>query len=115
MYGARYAGKPGNLQRPLVSPGSTCNQDWWANAAPSNGFYVTYGSEEVFAAEIRRWVRTLRQAAVGVRVDEEPGAVHAWLIARLFLENTQEARAKGMKDLVRAVAANVGTGTKLKV
>ena len=59
-----------------------------------------YGSEEVLGPEIRELVLTLRGAGVGVSVKEEPGGIHAWVVARVFLEGTLEGRVKGLRDLI---------------
>ena len=107
MYGRQYAGRHEELQNPLVSPGSCSDIKWWRNAAPTNGFYIAYGSEEVFGPEIRSFIKLLRRTKISTSVKEEPGAVHAWVIARLFLEETWETRVRGMKELVQAVIENI--------
>ncbi|MCJ1473186.1 hypothetical protein MMC13_001837 [Lambiella insularis] len=107
LYGSQYAHKKQLLLDPLVSPGQCRYLDWWYRAAPSNGMYVTFGSEEVLAPEARQLVFRLRKAGVGVIVREEPGLIHAWVIARLFLGNGDE-RTKGMSELAKMVALNIG-------
>ena len=107
-YAALYAGGPARLHDPQVSPGECVARGAWAAAAPEQGVYVTWGSEEVLAAETRAWVRRLRADGVPVVSREEPGAVHAWVIASLFLEDERERRIFGMRELAEAIARNVG-------
>lgn len=106
FYAREYANTAKNLENPLVSPGCCVELDWWKIASPVHGFYLTYGSEEVLAPEIRAFAKLLRAAGVGVRVKEEPGAVHAWVIGRLFLEDTLADRIFGIKEVVRAITYN---------
>lgn len=112
VYARQYAGVRENLTNPLASPGCCTDLDWWRQAAPTNGFYVTFGSEEVLGPEIRAFVKLLRSAGVGIRVREEPGQVHAWVIASLFLEDSLEDRISGMKGVVRAVRSAIEPGKK---
>ena len=107
LYASQYARTPENLNNPIVSPGCCTDLSWWRKAAPTNGFYITYGSEEVFGPEIRLLVRRLRKGGIGVRVKEEPGEVHAWVIARLFLADTMEERLLGMEEVVKAIETNI--------
>ena len=106
-YGRQYAGSPERVHDPEVSPGRCTNLAWWRSASPVHGFYVTYGSEEVFGPEIRNLVRRLRKAGVHVSVKEEPGAVHAWVIASLFLGGDRRDRLQGMREVVKAITANI--------
>ncbi|MCJ1410667.1 hypothetical protein MMC19_004753 [Ptychographa xylographoides] len=107
LYGRQYAGSQENLFDPLVSPGSCTDLRWWAQAVPANGIYITYGSEEVLGPETRNLVHRLRKGGVKVSVKEESGLIHAWVIARLFLEETMEERVKGMRELVKMVRRNI--------
>ena len=107
LYGSQYAATELNKSLPLVSPGMCTDLKWWARAAPTNGFFITFGSEEVLGPETRDLVRRLRQAGVGVRVNEEPGGIHAWVVARLFLEENLAGRVKGVKELVRAIRGSI--------
>ena len=107
LYAGQYAGSQKNLSDPLVSPGCCNDLAWWSRALPINGLYIAFGSEEVFGPEIRQLVKRLRKAGVGVSVKEEPGAVHAWVIARLFLANTLEDRTWGMQEVVRSIVNNI--------
>ena len=107
LYGSQYAGNEDLLCDPAVSPGCCTSSSWWYAASPQQGFYFTYGSEEVFGPETRTLVRRLRKAGVKVSVKEEPGAVHAWVIASLFLAGNLEERLFGMRDVVRAIITNI--------
>ncbi len=107
LYGRQYAVSEQNLQNPLVSPGICKDLDWWAIASPSSGFCILFGSEEVFGPEIRVWVAVLRKSGCAIRVREEPGSIHAWPVATLFLSDTQEERQKGLRDLTKMIKQNI--------
>ena len=103
LYGSQYARKKQYLSDPLVSPGSCRYLDWWERAAPHHGFYITFGGEEVLGPETRELISRLKRAKVRVVVNEEPGLIHAWAVARLFLEGSSEERTKGMRQLATAI------------
>ena len=107
LYGSQYAALQSNLSSPLVSPGACTDSKWWTRAAPSKGIFVIFGAEEVFGPEIREWVARLRRAGVAVGVKEEPGGIHAWVVARVFLEGTMEERVRGLRELVGAVTVAI--------
>ena len=107
FYAGEYAGSVQNLSDPVVSPGCCKDIAWWASAAPSHGFYFSFGSEEVLAAEAKMLIKLLRKASVPVRVREEPGGVHAWVIGSLFLSDTFEERVFGLQEVVKAIASNI--------
>lgn len=99
LYGRQYAGNEANLRDPLVSPGVCKDIKLWSKASPAAGFTFMYGSEEVFGPEIRDLVTVLRKSGSYVSVREEPGSIHAWPVAALFLADTQTQRQKGLRDL----------------
>ena len=103
LYGRQYAGTVANLNNPLVSPGVCKDQDWWARSSPSAGFYFMFGSEEAFGPEIRDLIVVLRKSGCAVRAREEPGSIHAWPVATLFLSDTQDERQKGLRDLTKMI------------
>ena len=103
LYGRQYAGAQENLSDPLVSPGLCKDLDWWSKGAPSAGFCFMYGSEEVFGPEIRDLIVVLRKSGSSVSVREEPGSIHAWPVAALFLADTRTQRQKGLRDLTRMI------------
>lgn len=107
LYGSQYAGIAENLHDPLVSPGCCKDPAWWVRAAPVNGFYITFGSEEVFGPDIKQLIFRLRSYGISVSVKEEPGGIHAWVIARLYLEESVAERARGMKEFANMVARNI--------
>jgi len=109
LYGSQYAATEENLSDPLVSPGCCVSLDWLARAAPRNGMYITFGSEEVLAPETRTLISRLEKSGVNISMREDAGGVHAWAIASLFLEESIEQRVRGMKELVRMVAWNIRT------
>lgn len=103
LYGSQYAGDQRNLTNPLASPGVCKDTDRWLKASPVAGLCFTYGSEEVFGPEIRNLIVLMRQSGCPVSVREEPGAIHAWPVAALFLADTKMQRQKGLKDLTRMI------------
>lgn len=105
-YGRRYA-STANLDDPLVSPGACKDPTWWANACPSAGFGIFFGSEEVFALEIRELVAVLRRSGCAVGVREEPGGIHAGPVVALFLSDTQARRQKGLRDLTKMIKQSI--------
>ena len=100
-YGRQYAGTEERLDDPLVSPGVCKDSIWWSKASPRKGFGVLYGSEELLKPELRDLIALWRKSGIAVSVREEPGAVHAWPVATLFLSDTQAERQKGLRDLVK--------------
>ena len=103
LYGSQYAGDSAKLSSPLVSPGACTDVRVWARAAPLGGMTVMYGSEEVLGPETRELVLRLRKAGIAVSVKEDPGGIHAWVVARVFLEATLEGRVKGLKELIAGI------------
>ena len=99
LYGRQYAGTDEKLDDPLVSPGECKDRSWWANACPSAGFGMIFGSEEVLGTELRDMIVLLRKSGCAVNVREEPGSIHAWPVVTLFLSDTQAERQKGLKGL----------------
>lgn len=103
MYGKQYAGSEERLHDPLISPGVCKDGPRWARACPSKGFGVIFGSEELLGPELRDLITLWRKSGCAVSVREEPGAIHAWPVATLFLSDTQAERQKGLKNLVKMV------------
>jgi acetyl esterase/lipase len=103
LYGRQYAGSDEKLNDPLVSPGVCRDVAWWQKASPTEGYGVLYGSEELLGPELRDLIALWRKSGCAVSVREEPGAIHAWPVATLFLSDTQAERQKGLKDLVKMI------------
>ena len=102
-YGRQYANSPSNLENPLVSPGVCKDGTWWSKASPQKGFGVLFGSEELLGTELKDLIALWRKSGCAVSVREEPGAVHAWPVATLFLSDTQAERQKGLKYLTKMI------------
>ena len=102
-YAWQYASARICIDDPLISPGSCKDLEWWRKASPSKGLFISYGSEEVFAPEIRDLVRLLDQSGVWVQAQEERGGIHAWPVAALFLSSTRKERQKGLMMIVRKI------------
>lgn len=109
LYGHQYAGSKVSVDDPLASPGNCEDVELWRKATPRKGWYICYGSEEVFAAEIRRLADTLQKTvgAEKVRVHEDRGNIHAWPVAALYLGETREERLRGLEKLVDVIAQSM--------
>ena len=107
IYGRQYAGSEKRLNDSLVSPGVCEDSTWWAKASPVKGFGVLFGSEELLGPELRDLIALWRKSGCSVSVREEPGAIHAWPVATLFLSDTQSERQKGLKDLVKMIRQSI--------
>ncbi|KAI9736997.1 MAG: hypothetical protein M1834_000586 [Cirrosporium novae-zelandiae] len=102
----------GNYEKmPLISPGRPENDEKWNDAMPSIPIFVIYGSEEVFAPEIRSWIGRLRRDQ-NIRVSEwqEQGQIHAWPVAALFLGNSRLQRLGGLRLIVNGIASHYNIG-----
>lgn len=111
LYGRQYALSKANLHNPLVSPGMCKDSIWWAKASPRAGFCILFGSEEVLGPEIKELIVQLRTSGCYVSAREEPGAVHAWPVATLFLSDTELERLKGLKDATQMIKQAISIGS----
>lgn len=104
-YAMQYAGRE-HIKTPTVSPGLTANHHLWAQSSPECGFFVTYGSEEVFAPDIEEFIRI---AVKGAEVDSrrEEGGIHAWPVVSMFLASSEEKRFRGLRTLTGAVRKHI--------
>ncbi|OLN95641.1 putative steryl acetyl hydrolase mug81 [Colletotrichum chlorophyti] len=100
-YALQYAGTSHTYSQ-AASPGQCVDHRVWAEASPPCGFFITYGSEEVFASDIKDLTSVL---AKGAQVDSrsEDGGIHAWPVVSLFLSSTEEKRLKGLRTLTSAI------------
>lgn len=112
-YARQYAGSKISPHDPLISPGKCRDITWWRNASPSNGFFITYGSEEVFAPEIRDLIVLLEKDGIDVEAQEEYGGIHAWPVASLFLCSTRAERLKGLEAMVEQISRRMGGSMKI--
>ena len=103
LYGRQYAGTEENLKDPIVSPGLCKDINRWSRGSPNAGYSFIFGSEEVLGPEIRQLVSLLRKSGCSVSAREEPGSIHAWPVAALFLANSKSQRLKGLKELTKMV------------
>jgi acetyl esterase/lipase len=102
-YALQYAGPRVSTSDSLVSPGSCHDVEWWRRASPTEGFFITYGAEEVFAPDIEDLLRLLRKADVSVASLGEEGGIHAWPVASLFLSTSRAKRLKGLNTIVAQI------------
>jgi len=86
-YARQYAGSKIAVHDPLISPGDCKDLDLWRKASPANGFFICYGSEEVFAPEIRDLVQLLELGDVKLDSREEKGGIHVWPVTAIFLSS----------------------------
>ncbi|KAK6197680.1 hypothetical protein LQW54_010689 [Pestalotiopsis sp. IQ-011] len=103
QYAREYVGKQVRTDDPMVSPGNCRDVSWWKRACPKGGMYFAYGAEEVFAPEIEGLVDFLEENKIKVSSRAEPGGIHAWPVAALFLASSKEERQKGLKSVVQCV------------
>jgi len=109
-YAHQYARNKISLHDPLISPGKCKDVSWWRKASPSKGFFITYGTEEVFAPEIRDLVALLERAELRVEAQDQKGGIHAWPVAAPFLSSTREERQKGLKVIVEKIRKRMDVG-----
>jgi acetyl esterase/lipase len=107
QYARQYVTNRLAIDDPLVSPGNCIDVTWWRNASPSKGFFFSYGSEEVFAPEIRDLVKVLGNTGVDVEYQEAEAGIHAWPVASLFLCSTKEKRLRGLQAIVEQISARI--------
>lgn len=107
QYGAQFAGSRISVTDPLVSPGCCKDISWWRRSSPSEGIFITYGTEEVLAPEIEDLLATLREADVVVGSKAEPGGIHAWPVASLFLSSSREGRLEGLMTMTEHVRRHI--------
>lgn len=107
LYGRQYASSEANLQNPLISPGVCKDTISWAKASPTAGFCILFGSEEVLGPEIRDLIVLLRKSGCNVGIREEPGSIHVWPVASMYLSNTKAERLKGLRDLTKMIKRNI--------
>lgn len=84
----------------VLSPGTCKDIKWWEKACPTGGIFATYGSEEVFGPDIKRWVNMLQAAGLEVEGREEKAMVHAWPVVSLFLSGSTTKRLRGLRSIV---------------
>ncbi|KAF6812162.1 arylacetamide deacetylase [Colletotrichum sojae] len=105
-YALQYAGEGGHAYQQTASPGLCVDHRVWKDASPMRGFFITYGSEEVFATDIKDLINVLvKGTEVDSRVEE--GGIHAWPVVSLFLSRSPEKRLKGLRTLTSAIRQHV--------
>ncbi|KAF9736980.1 hypothetical protein PMIN03_001467 [Paraphaeosphaeria minitans] len=107
LYGRQYIGPKVPYDDPLVSPGNCKFIKKWAAASPEKGWFFLYGSEEVLGPETRALVVLLKKAGANVDSYEQPGGVHAWPVASLYLGETRDARLHGLRDIVQTIRSRI--------
>ncbi|OAQ87172.1 alpha/beta hydrolase fold protein [Purpureocillium lilacinum] len=105
-YAHEYAGRAMLNQAP-ASPGSCNDEELWLRASPQRGYFVVYGSEEVFAPDAEDFLEL--QARLGIEVDglRFDGGIHAWPVVSLFLSSTADRRLEGLRSIVSQISKRV--------
>jgi acetyl esterase/lipase len=75
--------------------------------APTHGYFIWFGKEEVLAQDIATLIPSLEEAGIPVDYRESPGEIHAWPVASLFLSSTENTRLKGLRLLVDRIQNSV--------
>jgi acetyl esterase/lipase len=114
-YARQYSGTKTSIHEPLLSPGTCKDAQWWIDASPTNGFFISFGAEEVFAPEIERLINLLQEIGVRAEWQEEKGGVHAWPVASLFLCEGRGKRTRGLETMVKQICERMveGGGTNI--
>lgn len=107
LYGRQYIGAKTRSDDPLVSPGRCKDVKKWTDASPEKGWYFLYGSEEVLGPETRTLIDLLKKTGKNVEQWEEPGGIHAWPVASLYLGETREERLSGLKSIVESIKERI--------
>lgn len=129
LYAHQYCNNKISLHDPRISPGNCKDITWWQKACPSKGICVTYGSEEVFAPDIRELLSFWKHAGITVEYNEEEDGIHAWPVAGVFLSRmykpvfnsktystdaknrsgTREGRQKGTKVIIDVIKEHMSS------
>lgn len=104
-YALQYAGCSHAYDQ-TASPGQCVDHRVWAEASPPCGFFITYGSEEVFAPDIKDLINVLVKSTE-VDSRSEDGGIHAWPVVSLFLSSTEDKRLKGLRTLTSAMRKHI--------
>lgn len=103
QYGKQLAGSKISVDDPLISPGCCKDEDWWRRASPRRGIFIAYSAEEVLAPQIEDLLGVLKGANVVVESRREPGGIHAWPVASLFLSDGEDKRLHGLRTMTRKI------------
>jgi len=109
-YGSQLAGSKIPTNHPLVSPGCCRDRLWWKRASPLKGIFISYGENEVLARETRELVDLLREANVIIESKGDPGGIHAWPVASLFLSSDDGKRLDGLRTMTQRIRERIPTG-----
>ncbi|KAK3995939.1 Arylacetamide deacetylase-like protein [Cladorrhinum sp. PSN332] len=107
QYGTQFAGNRMADTDPLVSPGCCQDVAWWKRSCPDKGIFITYGGAELFAPEIETLIELLQEADVLVGSKAEPGGIHAWPVASLFLSSSLDDRLDGLRTITKEIRQRV--------
>lgn len=106
-YARQFVGSRISETDPRVSPGCCTDMSWWKRSSPSQGIFITYGTDEVLASDIEGLVDTLRNADVIVGSEADSGGIHAWPVASLFLSSSRDDRLDGLVTMTRVIRQRI--------
>ncbi len=101
-YAYAYAGAE-LVHRAPASPGSTTDKKLWKAACPERGYIVTYGDEEVLAADVEGFVKLQTTGGAEVSTLVEEGGIHAWPVVFMQLSADNERRLSGLRSITREI------------
>ncbi|KAF1991039.1 alpha/beta-hydrolase [Aulographum hederae CBS 113979] len=107
VYGKQYIGSRISKEDPMVSPGMCKDVSRWARSSPTYGWSFSFGSEEVLGPEIRDLIQLLKKGGANIDSYEEPGSIHAWPVASLYLGRDRGERLKGLREIVQTVSKRI--------
>jgi acetyl esterase/lipase len=104
QYGELFAGRRISSSDPSVSPGCCEDTAWWKRSSPSRGIFIHYGTDEVLKSDIEKFVGGLQKAGILIEAKAEPGGIHAWPVASLFLCSSRHDRLEGLVTMTREIS-----------
>ncbi|KAK3682709.1 Alpha/Beta hydrolase protein [Podospora appendiculata] len=107
QYGTSFAGTKISVDNPLASPGCCKDESWWKRSSPSKGMVINYGQDELLARDIEDSIKVLRHAGVNVGSRCEPGGIHAWPVASIFLSSSRDERLRALKAMTADIRQRV--------
>ena len=109
-YARQYAGEA-STEDNVISPGKSESLAWRV-AAPTRGYSVIYGTEEVFAPGIEETVRSMKRSGSLVESAREEAGIHVWPMVNLYLGGTTEIRLRGLALMAEIAFSKMGIKTE---
>jgi acetyl esterase/lipase len=116
-YAEKYVGEVGDTTNVYYSPGLCRSREWWTQAFPELGIYLTYGQEEILAPEIEQLEGILSKCG-RIKIEAQPNQIHAWPVIMNFLGRDRQSREAGIElttsNLAKMVLWHSSTDPVLK-